>query len=200
MLTCLSVRFLICQIGITTKLDPLNTNPVKIKLDNRVGIIWSLENTVPALSWVPLPFLLSPLHQSLLLLTYYFGDDLGYIPSEWSKGKGKLLWQDCLLFLWAFVILPDRSRHFYKPTAKGILPHTEIAKQKADRLGSSVPEQRAFQTVLNNYEKFISRLSTPVTLWRFTKIPNAGDRHTRFKNWGATKWMQAIFTGVRVFW
>ena len=31
-----------------------------------------------------------------------------------------------------------RSKHFYKPTAKGVLPHRETTKQKADRLGSSV--------------------------------------------------------------
>lgn len=55
-----------------------------------------------------------------------------------------------------------RSRHFYKPTAKGNLPHREITKQKADRFCSSVPEPGAFQTELNNYAKFISCLSTPV--------------------------------------
>lgn len=42
------------------------------------------------------------------------------------------------------VLFNYRSRHFYKPTAKGILPHRKFTKQKANRLSSYVPEPRAF--------------------------------------------------------
>lgn len=92
-----------------------------------------------------------------------------------------------------------KSGYIYKPTAKRILSHRKLTKQKADRLGSSVPEEGGFRTVLNKCGKFMSCLSTLVRPWRFTKIPNAGDCNTRTKNLGTTKWTQAIFTGTRVF-
>lgn len=88
-----------------------------------------------------------------------------------------------LIEQWIF-LLNYRSRYFDKPAAKGILPHREITKQKADGLGSSVPEQRAFQTVLNNDAKIMSCLSTPVTPWRFKKIPNTGHATYESRIWG----------------